>query len=121
MARLGPVLMRALKHSHAMPRDSFSSCLKDRTSERRLTALEMGKKCKPKLEHKAFQSPCLLSMVSLHQRLAFPIKEKEKAYIIRFCLICPLCVGMHRFAQTHLGGNRGFHHLYPKKVDLEPC
>jgi hypothetical protein len=30
MAMLGPVLMRALKCSHDMPRDYFSFCLKDR-------------------------------------------------------------------------------------------
>ena len=57
MARSEPVLMRALKRSHDVPRDSFSFCLKVRTPERRLTTLEMGKKCKQKLEHKASQSP----------------------------------------------------------------
>ena len=59
MARSGLVLIRALKRSHAMPRDSFSSCLEDKTSKRRLTTLEMGKKDKQKLEHKAIQSPCI--------------------------------------------------------------
>jgi hypothetical protein len=28
---------------------------------------------------------------------------------------------MYRFAQTHLGGNRGFHHLHLKRIDPEPC
>jgi hypothetical protein len=42
MARSGPVLMRALKRSHAMPRDFFF-CLKDRISKQSLTTLEMGK------------------------------------------------------------------------------
>jgi hypothetical protein len=42
MARLGLVLMRALKHSRSMPRDFFF-CLKDRISKRSLTTLEMGK------------------------------------------------------------------------------
>ena len=120
MARLGPVLMRALKSSYAMPRDSFFFCLKDRASKRSLTTLEMGKNCKQKLEHRASQSPCLLLMVRLYQRLTFPVKKWERASIVRFCLTCLICVGMHRFAQTHLGGNRGFHHLRPKRVDPEP-
>ena len=80
MARLGPVLMRALKSSYAMPRDSFFFCLKDRTSKRGLTTLEMGKKYKQKLEHKVSQYPCLLPMVSLYQRLALPFKEKGKSF-----------------------------------------
>ena len=113
--------MRALKCSNAMPRDSFSSCLKDRTSERRLTTLEMGKKCKQKLEHKASQSPCLLSMVSLYQRLAFPVKQKEKSFHRKVSSDMPACVGMHRFAQTHLGGNKDFHHLRSKRIDPGLC
>ena len=121
MARSGPVLIRVLKRSHALPRDSFFFCLKDRTSEQSLTTLEMGKNCKQKLEHRASQSPCLLPMVRLYQCLAFLVKEKGKASIVRFCLTCPQCVGMHRFAQTHLGENRGFHHLRPKRADPEPC
>jgi hypothetical protein len=63
MARLGTVLIRSLNHSHDVPRDSFSFCVKDRTSEQRLPTLEMGKKFKKKLEHKASQSSCLLHMV----------------------------------------------------------
>jgi hypothetical protein len=63
-----------------MPRDSFSSSLKDRTSEQRLTTPEMGKKFKQKLDHKASQSPCLLPMVCLYQCLALPIKEKGKSF-----------------------------------------
>ena len=66
--------------SHAMPRDSLFLCLKDRTSERSLTTLEMGTNCKQNLEHKASQSPCLLPMVRLYQRLAFPVKEKGKSF-----------------------------------------
>jgi hypothetical protein len=53
MARLGPELNRSLKHTHAALSDSFSFCLKDRTSIQRLTSLEMGKKNKQKLEHRA--------------------------------------------------------------------
>jgi hypothetical protein len=80
MARSGPILMRVLKHSDAMSRDSFLFCLKDRTFERSLTTLEMKKNYKQKLEHRAFQSPCLLPMVRLYQRLAFPVKEKGKNF-----------------------------------------
>ena len=63
-----------------MPRDSFSSYLKDRTSKWRLTTLELGKNYKQKLERRASQSPCLLPMVRLYQRLAFLVKEKEKSF-----------------------------------------
>jgi len=80
MARSGPVLIRVLKHSHTVPRDSFFCCLKERTSKRSLTTLEMGKNYKQKLEHRASQSPYLLPMMRLYQRLAFPIKEKGKSF-----------------------------------------
>ena len=80
MARSGPVLIRVLKHSHAVPRDSFFFCLNDRTSERSLTTLEMGNNYKQKLEHRAPQSFCLLPIVRLYQRLAFPVKEKGKSF-----------------------------------------
>jgi hypothetical protein len=80
MARLGPILIRVLKHFQAMPRDSFFFCLKDKISKRSLTTLEMGKNYKQKLEHKASQSPCLLPIVRLYQHLAFPIKEKGKSF-----------------------------------------
>ena len=60
MERSGLELIRSLKRAHVVPRDSFSFCLKDRTSIRWLTTLEMGKKDKQKLEHRAFQSPCTL-------------------------------------------------------------
>ena len=63
-----------------MPRDSFSFCLKDRTSKRKLTTLEMGKNCKQKLEHRASQSPCLLPKVRLYQHFTFLIKEKGKSF-----------------------------------------
>jgi hypothetical protein len=46
--------MRALKRSHAVPRDFFSYCLKIRTSERRLTTLEMRKKYKKKARAQGF-------------------------------------------------------------------
>jgi hypothetical protein len=52
MARSGPELTRSLKRAHAAPRDSFSFCLKDRTSIQRLATPEMEKKYKQKLEHK---------------------------------------------------------------------
>ena len=53
MERLGPELIRSLKCAQAAPKDSFSFCLKDRTSIQRLTTPEMGKKDKQKLEHRA--------------------------------------------------------------------
>ena len=65
MARSGLELSRSLKHAHATPRDSFSFCLKDRTSIRRLTTPEMGKKDKQKLEHRVSQSPWTHPMVLL--------------------------------------------------------
>ena len=80
MARSGLVLIGVLKHSQAMPRDSFFFCLKERTSEQSLTTLEMGKNYKQKLEHRASQSPCLLPIVRLYQRLAFSVKEKGKSF-----------------------------------------
>ena len=120
MVRLGPVLMRVLKRSHTMPRDSFFFCLKDRTSKRSLTTLKMGKNCKQKLEHRASQSPCLLPMVRLYQCLDFPVKEKGKSIHHKVWSDMPTMVGMHRFAQTHLGGNRGFHYLRPKRIVPEP-
>ena len=120
MAMSGPVLMRALKHFHTMSRDSFFY-LKDRTSEQSLTTLEMEKNCKQMVEHRASQSPCLLPMVRLYPRYTFLVKEKGKTFDHRFHLTCLQYVSMHRSAQTHLGGNRGFHHLRLKKVDPEPC
>ena len=63
MARPGPELTRSLKRAHAAPRDSFSFYLKDRTSLRRLTTLEMEKNDKQKLEHKASQSPRTLPTI----------------------------------------------------------
>ena len=51
IVRFGPVVIRLLIRSHNVPRDSSSSCLKFRTSFRRLTTLEIGKKHKQNLEH----------------------------------------------------------------------
>ena len=80
MARSGPELTRSLKRAHAAPRDYFSFCLKDRTSIRRLTTPEMGKKDKQKLEHKASQSPCTLPTVWVYYCLALPIKENRNSF-----------------------------------------
>ena len=80
MARSGPELTRSLKHAHATLRDSFSLCLKDRTSIRRLTTLEKGKKDKQKLEHRASQSPCTLPIVWVYQCLAILIKENRNSF-----------------------------------------
>jgi hypothetical protein len=57
------VVIKLLKRARDVPRDSFSSCLKVKMSIQRLATLEMGKKDKQKLEHNAFQSPCILSMI----------------------------------------------------------
>ena len=111
MARSGPELNRPLKHAHATPRDSFSFCLKDRTSLRRLTTPEMGKKDKQKLEHKASQSSCTLPTVWVYQCLVFPSKRTEIASTLRFHVTCPRYVSMHKFAQTLIGEYMGFHHL----------
>ena len=64
-----------IKMIHDVPRDSSSSCLKFRTSFRRLTTLEMGKKRKQNLEHNVSQSPGILPMVCLYQCLALRVKE----------------------------------------------
>jgi hypothetical protein len=45
------VVIKLLKRAHA-PRNSFSFCLKAKTSIRMLTTLEMGKKDKQNLENK---------------------------------------------------------------------
>jgi hypothetical protein len=100
----------------------FFFCLKDRTSERSLTTLEMGKKLRAKARTQGF----LISLPSPYGEIvpAFRFshqREKEKASIVRFHLTCLQCVSMHRFAQTHLGGNRGFRHLRLKRVDPKPC
>ena len=91
MARSGTVLMRVLKHSQAMPRDSFFFYLKDRT-------YEMGNNCKQKLEHRASQSPCLLPMVRLYECLAFPVKEKGKSFYRNVSSDMP---AMRRHAQVY--------------------
>jgi hypothetical protein len=83
MSRLGPVVMKSLKQAHDAPRDSSSSCLKFRTSFRRLTTLEMRKKCKQNLEHSISQFPCILPTVRLYQYLALPIKENENNFHLK--------------------------------------
>jgi hypothetical protein len=56
-------MMSLLEQTLDVPRDSSSNYLKFRTSFRRLTTLEMKKKCKQNLEYNVSQSPCILSMV----------------------------------------------------------
>ena len=46
------MVIKLLKRVHDAPRDSFSFCLKVKTSIQRLTTLEMGKEDKQNLEHK---------------------------------------------------------------------
>ena len=115
MARSWPELTRSLKRVHAAPRDSFSFCLKGRTSIRRLTALEMGKKDKQKLEHRASQSSCTLSTVRVYQCLALPVKENKNRFHFKVHVTCLRYTSMHRFAQTLVGGYMGFHHLLLRK------
>ena len=104
MARSGLELTRSLKHAHAAPRDSFSFCLKDRTSIRRLTTLEMEKKAKQKLEHRDSQSPCTVPMVWVYQCLALPIKENGNSFHFKvscdmpaICKHAQICSNSHRW------------------------
>ena len=104
MARSGPELTRSLKHAHAAPRDSFSVCLKDRTSIRRLTTLEMGKKDKQMLEYKAFNSPCTLSTVWVYQCSAVLVKENKNSFHFKvscdmpaICKHAQFCSNSHRW------------------------
>jgi hypothetical protein len=90
VARPGPVMMSSLKWSHDVARDSSYSCLKFRTYFRRLTTLEMGKKRKQNLEHKVFQSPCILPMVWLYHYLALPIKENENNFHLKVLSDMPM-------------------------------
>ena len=81
----------------------------------------MGKKLKQKLEHNASQSPCLLLMVCLYQCLALPFKEKGKSFHRKVLSDIPAMRRHAQVAQSHLGGNRDFHHLRPKMTDPRPC
>jgi predicted 2-oxoglutarate/Fe(II)-dependent dioxygenase YbiX len=83
MIKLGPMVIRSLKRAHDVPRDSCYFCLKDRTSNRRRTTLEMGKKAKQNLEHRISQSPCILPMVYLYHRLALPVKENGNNFHLK--------------------------------------
>jgi hypothetical protein len=67
-----------------------------------------GKELQVKARTQGFPISLSTPMVMLYQCLAFPIKEKGKSFHRKFHLTCLLYVGMHRFAQIHLGGNRGF-------------
>ena len=104
MARSGLELTRSLKCAHATPRDSFSFCLKDRTSIRRLTTPEMGKKDKQKVEHQAFHSPCTLLTVRVYQCLALPVKENRNSFHFKvscdmpaICKHAQVCSKSHRW------------------------
>ena len=107
--------MRLLKRTHDMPRDSFPFCLKYRTSNRRLTTLEMGKKDKKNLEHKVSRSPYKLPTVWLYQCLAIPVKEKGNSFHLRvssdmpaICKNTQVCSNSHRWKY-------GFSSPSPKK------
>ena len=103
MARSGPMVNRSLKRAHAMPRDSCSFCLKDRTSNRRRITLEMEKKAKQNLEHSIFQSPCILPMVCLHHHLALPVKENGNNFHLKASLEMP---AIRKHAQVHANSYR---------------
>ena len=103
MARSGPVMMSSLKQSHDVPRNSSSSCLKLRTSFRRLTTLEMEKKRKQNLEHSISQSPCILPTVRLYHCLALPVKENGNNFHLKvssdmpaICKHAQVCANSHR-------------------------
>ena len=104
MARLGPKLTRSLKHAHAAPRDSFSFCLKDRTSLRRLNTQRWERKIS---KSQSIKLPNLLvhslwfgyTSVEL-----FPSKRTKIAFTLKFHVTCLRCASMHRFAQTLIGG-----------------
>ena len=120
MARSGPELTRSFKRAYAAPRDSFSFCLKDRTSIRRLTTPEMGKKDKQKLEHKASQSSCTLPMVRVYQCLALPVKENVNSFHLKVsCDMPTIC----KHAQVCSNSRRwymGFHHLLLRMIVSGP-
>jgi hypothetical protein len=116
MARLGPVVMKSLKQAHDAPRDSSSSCLKFRTSFRRLTTLEMGKKCKQNLEHSVSQFPCILPTVRLYQCLVFPSKRTKITFILRSRQACQRYASIHMSVQSPIGVSMGFRRLFPRRV-----
>ena len=103
MVMSGPMMISSLKQSHDVLRDSSSSCLKFRTSFRRLTTLELGKKRKQNLEHSISQSPCILSTVRLYNCLALPVKENGNNFHLKVLSDMPairkhaqICSNSHR-------------------------
>jgi hypothetical protein len=120
MARLGPELTTSLKRAHAAPRDSFYFCLKDRTSVRRLTTPEMGKKDKQKLEHRASQSPYTLPTVRIYQCLALSVKENRNSFHFKVSCDMP---AIRKHAQVCSNSCRvymGFHHLLLRTIVPRP-
>ena len=110
-----PVVIRQLKQSHGVPRDSISFCLKVRTSIRRLTTLEMGNKDKQNLDHNVSQSPCILPMVLLYHCLALPIKENGNNFHLKVLSDMPV---IHKHAHVYSNSCRcdyGFSSPSPKK------
>ena len=118
MSRSRPVMMSSLKRSHDVPRDSYSSCLKFRTSFQRLTTLEMGKKCKQNLEHSVSQSPCILPIVRLYHCLALPVKENGNNFHLKVLSDMP---AIRKHAQVHSNSRRcmDFCCLLPRRIDPE--
>ena len=107
--------MRSLKHAHDVPRDSYSFCLKDRTSNQKRTTIEMGKKDKQNLEHNVSQSPCILPTVRLYHCLALPFKENRNNFHLKVLSDMPtIC----KHAQIYLNSCRceyGFSLPSPEK------
>ena len=116
MARSGPMMMRLLIRSHDVPRDSFSSCLKFRTSFRRLTTLEMGKKHKQNLEHSV--SNLLAYFLRLDYTIVqlFPSKRIETISILRFRQTCQQYASMRRSMQSPIGVSMGSRCLLPRRI-----
>ena len=110
------MVIRSLTHSHDVARDSSSSCLKDRTSFRRLTTLEMGKKHKLNLEHNVSQSPCILPTVRLYHYLALPVKENGNNFHLKVLSNMPAIRKHAQSAQTLIGVSMGFHCLLPRRI-----
>ena len=113
------MMMRSLQQSHDVPRDSSSSCLKFRTSLRRLTTLAMGKKCKQNLEHNVSQSSYILPTVRLYHCLVLPVKENRNNFHLKVSLDMPVICTMHRSAQTLIGVSMDFRCLLPERIDPE--
>jgi hypothetical protein len=98
-----------------MPRDSCSFCLKDRTSNRRLTTLEMEKKDKQNLVHNVSQSPCIVPTVLLYHRLALPVKENRNNFHLKVLSNMPAICNHAQVCSNSRRGAYGFSSPFPEK------